>query len=207
MPCYVSSVTSLSSRFCRKAWSCCKLLNFSVSCSVETIEFPDERTSHDNNGEIPVQNPCLYYVMLQRGMQNYAASSFYKEALHTLNLMTHITGKPTVYDYNSFMYHYLKSRKASMQNLVEVYDLMRGFGPPPNAFTYNTLLNGLLSLFSLGALQYAFYFTEEMYRNGFVPSFSLLSRLLKNSVKLGDLMGYAQNIYNILILPCYTGRE
>ena len=149
------------------------LVNLSSSCAVRTADFIEESNTHDCN-----------YVELQRRMQNYATSGHFSKALEALNSMRNVHGKPTVYDYNALMYCYFKSRNVLLEVLVEVYLGMKRFGPVPNASTFNTLLNGMLSL---GNLKDAFFIAEEMCGSGFVPTFSMLSKTLKKSLEVGSL--------------------
>ncbi|XP_010271603.1 PREDICTED: pentatricopeptide repeat-containing protein At3g53700, chloroplastic-like isoform X1 [Nelumbo nucifera] len=148
------------------------------SNEIEAQEFQEESSNS------PSQNPNTF-AALQCKMKDYATYGLAQEAWDTLNDMKRVSGKPTVYDYNAFLYYNLKSGNLSIEDLVEVHGRMRILGPSPNALTFNTLLNGSLSL---GSLEGAFYFTKEMCRNGFVPSFSFLSKLLKRSLELGDLV-------------------
>ncbi|KAL3520053.1 hypothetical protein ACH5RR_018202 [Cinchona calisaya] len=67
-----------------------------------------------------------------------------KNALEALIMMRFVPGKSTIYDYNSMIYCYLKFENVLFDELVEVYNGMKRFGPCPNALTYNNLLNGMV---------------------------------------------------------------
>ncbi|KAE8056434.1 hypothetical protein FH972_013209 [Carpinus fangiana] len=155
----------------------CKIVrffvSFSSSCALRTIDFVEESSTHDCD-----------YIKLQRRTQNYATSGHFRKALETLSSMRNAPGKPTVYDYNSLMYCYLRSRNVLLEELVEVYLGMKRFGPAPNALTFNVLLNGMLSL---GNLKDMFFVANEMCGSGFVPSFTMLLKVLKKSLELGSL--------------------
>ncbi|KAL7163023.1 hypothetical protein ACSBR2_039178 [Camellia fascicularis] len=65
---------------------------------------------------------------------------------------------------------------------------MKRFGPYPNASTFNTFLNAMLSLSHANNIELTFIIAEEMYTRGFIPSFSFLSKLLNKSLKSGYLI-------------------
>ncbi|KAG7020353.1 Pentatricopeptide repeat-containing protein, mitochondrial, partial [Cucurbita argyrosperma subsp. argyrosperma] len=148
--------------------------NYSTSCALSSVNIIED--SHTNNWK---------YLDLQSRMQNYAASGDLPEALETLNFMKNVAGKPSVYDYNALFHRYLSSGNVSLEQLVQVYIGMKNFGPSPNRTTFNILLNGFLSL---GYLRDAYFFAEEMTKSGINPSFTSLSKLLKRSMKSGNLV-------------------
>ncbi|XP_054783715.1 pentatricopeptide repeat-containing protein At1g09900-like [Prosopis cineraria] len=167
------TITSVSNlyRLCRNG---SVLVNFSSLCALKTMDLTDASEAHDCN-----------YIELQHIMQNYATSGYFEKAMETLRCMRNIEGKPTVYDYNGLIYCYLRSHNVSTDKLEQLYQGMKRFGPVPNALTFNTLLNGLLSLSNLKT---AFLIVKEMHSSGFVPSFSLLSRMLKKLIYSGHFI-------------------
>ncbi|KAF7150627.1 hypothetical protein RHSIM_Rhsim02G0187200 [Rhododendron simsii] len=93
-------------------------------------------------------------------MQGYATSGCIRKALKTLNFMRNVPGKPTVYDYSALIHCNLKSEYVMLEELVEVYVGMKRFGLYPNASTFNTLLNGMISH---RKTRDAFVIAQEMY--------------------------------------------
>ncbi|KAL3521056.1 hypothetical protein ACH5RR_019205 [Cinchona calisaya] len=136
-------------------------------------------------------------------MQRYATSGCLKKALEALSLMRFVPGKPTVYDYNSMIYCYLKSENVLFGELVEVYNGMKRFGPCPNALTYNTLLNGMVLI---GRLKYGTFIAEEMWKSGFLPSFKCLSKLLNRLIWFGYLID-SRNVLDMLLRLYYVPIE
>ncbi|KAK9283977.1 hypothetical protein L1049_012235 [Liquidambar formosana] len=147
---------------------------FSSSCAIRTVDFTEESNTQE-----------LDFAELKRRMQNYAYSGCVQEALETLDSMRCIRGKPSVYNYNSFIYCYLKSRNVKVEEVFELYLGMKRFGPYPNSLTFKTLLNGMLPL---GKLQHAVFIAKEMCLSGFTPSYSLLLKTFKRSLELGNLV-------------------
>ncbi|CAL5359061.1 unnamed protein product [Camellia sinensis] len=143
------------------------------------------------------------YGELQKRMQGYATSGCIKEAIETLNFMRNVPGKPTVYDYNALIHCYSKSKHVLLEELVGVYVAMKRFGPYPNASTFNTLLNGMLSH---GNIKDVFIIAEEMCTSGFIPSFSFLSKLLKKSLKSGYLID-ALRVFKLMLRLDYCPAE
>ncbi|CAH9115592.1 unnamed protein product [Cuscuta epithymum] len=126
----------------------------------------------------------LHSYALHRKLQVYAVSGCIKKAIEALSSMRCVSWKPTVHDYNSLIYCNMRSKFVSIDEIVEVYLGMKRFGPSPNAITFNTMLNGLISL---GRLRDAIWISKDMREIGFLPSFSMLSKLLKKSFILGSL--------------------
>nr|XP_048324492.1 pentatricopeptide repeat-containing protein At1g09900-like isoform X1 [Ziziphus jujuba var. spinosa]XP_048324493.1 pentatricopeptide repeat-containing protein At1g09900-like isoform X1 [Ziziphus jujuba var. spinosa]XP_048324494.1 pentatricopeptide repeat-containing protein At1g09900-like isoform X1 [Ziziphus jujuba var. spinosa]XP_048324495.1 pentatricopeptide repeat-containing protein At1g09900-like isoform X1 [Ziziphus jujuba var. spinosa] len=166
--------------------------NFYSFCAFRIEDFIERSNTYNCN-----------YQELQHRMQNYATSGHLIEALETLNSMSLTLGKPTVYDYNCLMHCSLKSCNVSLEALYEVYRGMKRFGFAPNASTFNTLLNGMLSH---GYLKFGYSITEEMYRNGFVPSFTFMSKLLKKTLKVGSLAD-SVSIFEFMLRLNYIPTE
>ncbi|KAI9107988.1 hypothetical protein K1719_020861 [Acacia pycnantha] len=148
------------------------------------MDLTDASEAHDCN-----------YIELQHTMKNHATSGHFEKAMETLCCMRNIAGKPTVYDYNGLIYCYLRSHNASTDKLEQLYQGMRQFGPVPNALTFNTLLNGLLAL---NNLKTAFLIAKEMHSSGFVPSFSLLSGMLKKMIYSGHHID-SLNVFDFMV--------
>ncbi|RAL53206.1 hypothetical protein DM860_006878 [Cuscuta australis] len=121
---------------------------------------------------------------LQRKLQVYAAAGCIKRAIKALNSMRCVSGYPTIHDYNSLIYCNMKSKFVAVDDLLEIYLGMKRFGPSPNAATFNTMMNGLVSS---GRVRDAIRIAEDMGEVGFLPSFSMLSKLLKKSFDFGSL--------------------
>ncbi|KAL6985359.1 hypothetical protein U1Q18_018734 [Sarracenia purpurea var. burkii] len=187
-----AAVRKPSHGICIRAWVFYQFANLSSFCAVQTLDFAEENASCESN-----------YIELQRRMQGYAASGCIAKALQTLNSMKKVPGKPTVYDYNSLMHCYLKSKYVSLEELANVYTGMKRFGPNPNASTFNTLLSGMLSHENI---KDAFVIAEEMCICGFVPSFTFLSKLLKKSMKSGYLID-AVSILKFMLRLLYIPTE
>nr|GMD43238.1 pentatricopeptide repeat-containing protein At1g62910-like [Ipomoea batatas] len=160
----------------------------------------------------------LVYSELQHKMQGYAASGCIKKAFEVLYAMRCVSGKPTVHDYNSLLYFHMKSKVVVIDELGEIYLGMKRFGPSPNAITFNTMLNGMVSL---GRLRDGILIAKEMFESGFLPSFTALSKLLKKSFILGSLedtlslfvfmlrLGYVPtepSLRKLILALCKVGR-
>ncbi|KAF3450779.1 hypothetical protein FNV43_RR06868 [Rhamnella rubrinervis] len=168
-------------------------VNLSSSSALRTVDFIEGSDTHDSS-----------YEELKSRMQNYATSGHLSKALETLNSMTHVPGKPTVNDYNSLMYCSLKSRNVTIEQVIEVYLAMKRLGNAPNAVTFNTLLNGMLSF---GYLEEGFCVAKEMYHeNGFIPSFTSLSKLLKKSLEVGNLAD-SYSVFEFMLRLDYIPTE
>ncbi|XP_028773701.1 pentatricopeptide repeat-containing protein At5g55840-like, partial [Neltuma alba] len=157
------------------------------------MDLTDVSEAHDCN-----------YIELQHIMKNYATSGYFEKAVETLCCMRNTAGKPTVYDYNGLIYCYLRSHNASTDKLEQLYLGMRRFGPVPNALTFNTLINGLLGL---NKLKTAFLIAKEMHSSGFVPSFSLLSGMLKKLIYSGHFIDSLNVFYFMVQLKYYPTQH
>lgn len=159
-------------------------VNFSSLSALKTMDFTEASEAHDCN-----------YIELQHMMKTYATSGHFERAMETLCCMRNIVGKPTVYDYNGLIHCYLRSHNASTNKLQQLYRGMRQFGPVPNAETFNTLLFGLLAL---NDLKTAFSIAKEMHSSGFIPSFRLLSKMLKKMIYSGHHVD-SLSVFNIMV--------
>lgn len=149
-------------------------LNFYTSLAAQKVDFHDKFTATDS-----------YYAELKHQMQFYATSGCVREALAALNSMKMIHGRPSVYDYNALIHSLFMSNNVVCNDLVCIYIDMKRYGPCPNALTYNTLLSGLLSH---GLFDHVVSISEEMLTSGFVPSFTVMSNILKKLLKSNNLV-------------------
>lgn len=163
-------------RICKKVQFFYQFMSLSSSSSVvQSLDMAEENNPH-----------CPDYGELRRKMQNLANSGSIGKALQFFHLMRNISGKPSIYDYNSLINCYLKSKNVGLHDLSGLYFEMKRLQLYPNASTFNTFLKGL-SL--LGESKVALSVILEMCNNyGFTPSFSCLSNLLKKCLDSMELV-------------------
>ncbi|XP_024997075.1 pentatricopeptide repeat-containing protein At1g63070, mitochondrial-like [Cynara cardunculus var. scolymus] len=164
-------------RICKKVQFFSQFMSLSSSSSssvVQSLDMAEEDNPH-----------CPNYGELRTKMQNLTRSGSIGKALEIFHLMRNVSGKPTVYDYNSLINCYLKSNKVGLHDLCGLYFEMKRVELHPNASTFNTFLKGL-SL--LGESKVAISVIVEMCNYGFTPSFSCLSNLLKKCLDSMELV-------------------
>ncbi|PKA54727.1 Pentatricopeptide repeat-containing protein [Apostasia shenzhenica] len=173
---HVASRTRLSSRF--PVYSSSYRLSAAGS-----LHFQEEGSQSESDTQIHSSCAHQAYPFRRTGgsplrmMQECAKMGNLGEALHYLGLL-----KPTVLDYNALLHCYLRSGRVSVEQLLQVFVGMKRFGPIPNVWTFIILSDGLCRL---GFLQDSLFVMEEMCCNHYVPSFELLQKLIKKSLKIG----------------------
>ncbi|XP_058200709.1 pentatricopeptide repeat-containing protein At5g16640, mitochondrial-like [Rhododendron vialii] len=167
-------------------------VNIYSSRAVQTLDFSQQDASFE-----------FYYAELRHSLQGNATSGCIRKALETLNFMRNVPGKPTVNNYNALIRCNLKSEYVMLEDLVEVYVGMKRFGLYPNASTFNTLLNGMISH---RKTRDAFFIAQEMCARGFVHSFTMFSKLLKKTLE-SRYLAYALSVFKSMLRFNYFPSE
>lgn len=154
---------------------------FSSSFAAQSLEFSDE----DDN----------WQLRLYSDVKGYASRGQIVNAMESLNMLRMFPGRPSVHEYNQLISCYLDSKKVVSRMLMELYNVMKVYGPYPDFLTYEILLNGMASF---GSSRDGVFMVEEMCRSGYRPLFPSLSGLLEKSLELGSVQD-SLSVLNLML--------